>query len=209
MKGKTAEGLFRSEQEKSDLRSQLQVVQSSFQLQSEKLKLASEQEKSNLRLEVQALQSSFDAKLQLKFDQWKQANEKDIRTDAAKRSRAVNIGKVSERFAPFFDQFRYNPDDAHFIGMPVDFIIFDGLHEGSLRQIVFLEVKTGAANLTPRQRNIQSAVHHKLVNFAVLRIPASAESVAIAESKVVSQYRPALKKVVIRFDPKLGQYVTN
>jgi predicted Holliday junction resolvase-like endonuclease len=123
-----------------------------------------------LKSEFRALQSSFDSKLLLQFEQWKQAREIEIRRDAIERSRAVTIGKVTEHVAPFIPEFKYNPKDARFIGSPLDFVVFDGLDEGVLRKIVFVEVKTGSSKLNTHERNIQRAVQQKLVEFAVLRI---------------------------------------
>jgi len=34
-----------------------------------------------------------------------------------------------------------NPKDARFLGTPLDFIVFDGLDEGEVRRIVFVEVR--------------------------------------------------------------------
>lgn len=82
----------------------------------------------------------------------------DIRRDAVARSKDVITGKVVEHLAPYFDAFPYNPKDARFLGSPVDFVVFDGLDEGGLRHVVFVEVKTGASALTPRERSIRDAV---------------------------------------------------
>jgi predicted Holliday junction resolvase-like endonuclease len=99
-----------------------------------------------------------------------QTREKEIRRDTLDRSRAVTIGKVAEHLAPIIPEFSYNLKDARFIGTPVDFIVFDGLDEGNLRRIILAEVKTGAANLTDRERKIQNAVLKKLIEFQVFRI---------------------------------------
>jgi predicted Holliday junction resolvase-like endonuclease len=124
----------------------------------------------SLKSELRALQSSFESRLQLQFEQWRQTREVQIHKDAVERSRLVTIGEVTEHVAPFFPQFHYNPKDARFIGSPLDLVVFDGLDEGVLRKIVFVEVKTGSANLNAHERSIQKAIQEKLVEFAVLRI---------------------------------------
>ena len=123
-----------------------------------------------LKSEMQALRSSFESRLQLQFEQWRQTREVQVRNDAVERSRLVTIGNLTEHVAPFFSQFHYNPKDARFIGSPLDLLVFDGLDEGVLRKIVFVDVKTGAANLNPHERSIQKAIQEKLVEFAILRI---------------------------------------
>src|SRR5438094_3791570 len=74
--------------------------------------------------------------------------ENDIakaRQDSISRSRSVVSGKVQEHLAPLFPAFlnQFNPRDARFLGTPLDFIVFDGLDDGDVRHVVFVEVKTG------------------------------------------------------------------
>ncbi|MFN0088421.1 MAG: Holliday junction resolvase-like protein [Blastocatellia bacterium] len=93
--------------------------------------------------------------------EWKQAQERLIRDDAIQRSQSVTLGKITEHLVPHLPNFNYNPKDARFIGSPIDFIIFDGLSdedEGQIREIVFIEIKTGASSLTRRERLVREAV---------------------------------------------------
>jgi len=92
------------------------------------------------------------------LQKWKIENEVLIRQDAINRSRAVIIGKVTEHLIPFLTTFPYNPKDVRFVGSPVDLIVFDGLDEGLLRQIILIEVKTGTSTLTTRQRQIRDII---------------------------------------------------
>ena len=59
--------------------------------------------------------------------------------------RAGILFEVQEHLAPLFPAFlsQFNPKDARFLGTPLDFIVFDGLDEGEVRRVVFVEVKTG------------------------------------------------------------------
>ncbi len=100
--------------------------------------------------------ATTDAKLRL--NQWILDNEKRIREDAIFKSQAVTMGKVTEHFVPFLPEFEYNPQDARFIGSPIDFVVFDGLSEGDLRQVVFVEIKTGTSSLNKRERFIRDAI---------------------------------------------------
>jgi predicted Holliday junction resolvase-like endonuclease len=79
------------------------------------------------------------------------------------------MGKVTEHFIPFLPEFDYNPQDARFIGSPVDFVVFDGLSEGDLRQVVFMEVKSGKAALSTRERWIRDAVREGRVLWQQVR----------------------------------------
>jgi predicted Holliday junction resolvase-like endonuclease len=88
----------------------------------------------------------------------------------------VIAGKVHEQLVPYLPAFAYNPKDVRFLGSPVDLIVFDGLADGDLKRIVFLEVKTGRANLTVRERAVREVVRTRRVEWIELRIPAEASS---------------------------------
>lgn len=96
----------------------------------------------------------------IRFAFWKRDFSKDIRRQSIAQSQATIMGKVTEHLAPFLPDFPYNPKDARFIGSPIDLIVFDGLEDGQLRRIVFVEVKAGkSAGLTARERVIQNAIN--------------------------------------------------
>lgn len=104
------------------------------------------------------------------LQQWKIENELTIRQDAIVRSQAVIMGKVTEHLAPYMPNFPFNPKDVRFVGSPIDFIVFDGADDECIREIVFLEVKTGNSSLNPRQRKIRDAVLAGRVVWRELRI---------------------------------------
>lgn len=95
---------------------------------------------------------------------------RDIRRHAVSQSRAVTRGQVFEQFAAYFPDFEFSPKDAQFIGKPVDFVVFDGLDEGELRRIVFVEIKTGDAALSVRERRIRDAIRRGAVEWRELRL---------------------------------------
>ena len=96
-----------------------------------------------------------------------------MRTEGALQSRAIVRGQIYEQLVPYLPGFRFNPKDAQFLGRPVDFIVFDGLDEGDLRRIVFVEVKTGGAKLTTRERLVRNAIREGNVEWAEIRADAS------------------------------------
>ncbi|MEX2157484.1 MAG: Holliday junction resolvase-like protein [Gemmatimonadales bacterium] len=101
---------------------------------------------------------------------WKGRYTAAIRQDAVQRSLAVTAGKVHEQLIPYLPEFGYNPKDARFLGSPVDLVVFDGLAEGQVRRVVFLEVKTGGAPLTSRERQLRDVVEAREVAWAELRV---------------------------------------
>jgi predicted Holliday junction resolvase-like endonuclease len=106
----------------------------------------------------------------LYFLVWKLRYSAAIREDAVQRSLAVTAGKVHEQLVPYLPEFGFNPKDARFLGSPVDLVVFDGLATGDVRRIVFLEVKTGAAQLTTRERQIRDVIEAREVVWAELRL---------------------------------------
>jgi predicted Holliday junction resolvase-like endonuclease len=104
------------------------------------------------------------------FKSWQTETEANIRADAIKRSSAVVSGKVVEHLVPYFGVFPYNPQDARFLGAPVDIVVFDGLSEGELRQIIFIEVKTNTSTLSTRERRVRDVIQARNVTWQELRI---------------------------------------
>ena len=106
----------------------------------------------------------------LYFLVWKLRYSATIRDDAVQRSLAVTAGKVYEQLVPYLPEFGFNPKDARFLGSPVDLIVFDGMSVGDVRRVVFLEVKTGGAALTTRERQVRAVIEAREVAWAELRL---------------------------------------
>lgn len=101
---------------------------------------------------------------------WKARYTTVIREDAVQRSQAVTAGKVYEQLVPYLPAFPFNPKDVRFLGSPVDLVIFDGLAEGRLRRIVFVEVKTGSAGLTTRERCVRDTIQAGEIEWTEMRV---------------------------------------
>lgn len=135
-------------------------------LRIEQMSLAQEEAREQLeawkRLELEATKQDqveiARREARIEFDHWKAAFTKETRVEAIQKSQAVVAGKVAEHFMPYLPEFPYNPKDARFLGTPIDFVVFDGLDQGEVRKVVFVEVKTGAANLNERERQVREAV---------------------------------------------------
>ncbi|SLM18137.1 Holliday junction resolvase-like protein (modular protein) [uncultured spirochete] len=92
------------------------------------------------------------------------------RKDAVERSRSALSGQVSEQIAPWLPDFPTSPADARFIGKPVDFVSFCGADEGMVREIVFIEVKTGRSSLSTVERSVRDAIVQGHVRWVEYRI---------------------------------------
>jgi len=81
-----------------------------------------------------------------------------------KKSSEVRLGQISENLAPFLKDFKYNPKKTHFLGNPIDYIIFEE------DKIVLLEIKSGESKLSDSQKNIKRLIQEGKVEFDQMRI---------------------------------------
>jgi predicted Holliday junction resolvase-like endonuclease len=91
------------------------------------------------------------------------------RSDAVGRSRSVILGELYETIAPLMPGFRYAPRDMVFLGKGVDYLVFDGLSEGHLREIVFLELKTGKSKQNFNEKAIEQCLQRGSVRYELER----------------------------------------
>ena len=81
-------------------------------------------------------------------------------------AKAINLGFLLERLAPTLDDFTFNKNDCRSIFDPIDYVIFEGLNKKQrVDKIVFVDIKTGGARLTSKQRKIKQVVEEKKVEF--------------------------------------------
>ncbi|MEX2017137.1 MAG: Holliday junction resolvase-like protein [Candidatus Pacearchaeota archaeon] len=92
------------------------------------------------------------------------------RKDAVERSRAVLGGQFSEQIAPFLPGFPYLPTECRFMGKPVDLIVFKGLDEKKIDEVVFVEVKTGKSKTSLVEKSLKEAVEKKKVRWEEYRV---------------------------------------
>jgi predicted Holliday junction resolvase-like endonuclease len=105
--------------------------------------------------------------------------ERDIqkaREESVKGSRSTVNGKIQEQLVPIFPEFfsQFNPGDARFLGGPIDYVILDGLDEGVVDRVVFVEVKTSRGRLSSSEYRVRDAIEAGRVEFQILRLPAAA-----------------------------------
>ena len=78
----------------------------------------------------------------------------------------VDRGLIAEQFAPFtkkFDELGWDLQEFKFLGRPVDGVQFQD------DEVIIVEFKTGAAQLTPRQKNIKRLIAEGKVRFEEIR----------------------------------------
>jgi predicted Holliday junction resolvase-like endonuclease len=89
--------------------------------------------------------------------------------------RAVIKGQIAEQLFPLSISCAYFPSDMKFMGMPIDYIIFDGYTdtkdgEGEIREVIFADIKTGNASLTKTQRSIKKAIEEGRVRWETIHL---------------------------------------
>jgi predicted Holliday junction resolvase-like endonuclease len=86
---------------------------------------------------------------------------------AEKTTKAVNIGKNLERALPIIRDFKWVVPDSKFLGDPIDLIVFNGLSNGKVNSLSFVEVKSGKAKLNDHQKSIRDAIEGHKVSYKV------------------------------------------
>ena len=102
--------------------------------------------------------------------QWKERIP-EIMEDAIKQSRAVLGGQFSEQLAPYLPDFPYKPTEVRFLGKPVDFLVFKGMDEKEIQEVVFVEVKSAKSGLNQQERKLRDVIKEKKVSWEEYRIP--------------------------------------
>ncbi len=92
------------------------------------------------------------------------------REDAVKRSRASLTGQFSEQISPYFPNFPYSPTEARFIGKPIDFVIFKGADANEIKEVIFLEIKSGNSQLSKQEKNLKETILKGKVKWDEYRV---------------------------------------
>jgi predicted Holliday junction resolvase-like endonuclease len=116
---------------------------------------------------IVGLRTGFRQGTRQERHEWEAHRLEEIVRGRLKQSRAVLGGLVSEQMAPLLPGFPFDPGDCRFVGKPVDFIVFKGMNEKNIVEVVFLEVKSGAAtSLNDQEKKLRDAVRAGRVRWA-------------------------------------------
>ena len=81
-------------------------------------------------------------------------------------------------------------------------LVFDGMDAGEYQRVVFVEVKTGKASLSTRERGVRDAIEAGHVEYQLLRLPESLESVPAPDV-------PDVPPLPLSHDPVAGELCPN
>ena len=97
-------------------------------------------------------------------------HEKCLRQDAVKRSRVSILGKVWEQIEPSLKNFPFQPEDAKFVGAPIDYIVFEGMGEKNIKKVHFVEIKSGNSKLNKQEKTLKDVIQKKKVYWREVRV---------------------------------------
>lgn len=123
-----------------------------------------------MRLARYRAESAYVEILRQKEVEWGEGEELRRKTAIA-RSRQIIGGNFSEQLAPYLPDFPYDPTEARFIGKPIDFLVFQGLSQGEIQEVVFVEVKSGSSKMNRNEASLKTAIDEKRVRFVEYRVP--------------------------------------
>lgn len=94
------------------------------------------------------------------------ARRKNIPATSKLVAKATNMGLMLERLAPSFKSFRFAKNDCRSVFDPLDYVIFEGLSmRGLVSKIFFVDIKSGNARLSAKQREIKDIITRKKVSW--------------------------------------------
>lgn len=92
--------------------------------------------------------------------------EKNRQLLSQKKSSETRLGQISEHLVPFLEKCQHDPKNMHFLGNPIDYVVFD-FDQGA---ITFLEVKSGNSKPSKRQKTVKNIIKSGRVYYEEIRI---------------------------------------
>ena len=124
---------------------------------------------------IGVIYASYITRLYFKIKEKHALEIKEARKDSVKRSRTVINAGITESLAPILPGFPYNGRDCRHFGSPFDYICIDGMSQNrdsggeiEINEIVFIDIKTGSAVLTPVQKAIKKTIEDGRVKWITL-----------------------------------------
>ncbi|MBN1645643.1 hypothetical protein JW868_01235 [Candidatus Woesearchaeota archaeon] len=104
--------------------------------------------------------------------EWRLTKLESIVKDRVKQSRSVIGGQFSEQLAPYLPDFPYSPSEVRFLGKPIDFLVFKGLDDKEIEEVVFVEIKSGRTKqLSTVERRLRDVINAKKVKWEKYEVP--------------------------------------
>lgn len=92
--------------------------------------------------------------------------EKNRSILSQKKYSETRLGQITEHLVPFLENCSHEPKNMHFLGNPIDYVIFD-FDQGT---ITFLEVKSGNSKPSRRQKTVKHIIKQGRVYYEEIRV---------------------------------------
>lgn len=96
--------------------------------------------------------------------------EKEKLQEKAREKGRKQAQRIVKTIDPIFTPRKLNPDDAKVIFHPVDYIVFNGMKENSLKNLVLLDRETKASEHRELQRSIEKVIEKGNYEWQTLRV---------------------------------------
>ena len=110
-----------------------------------------------------------DEKIDIKVNEFAE-KERDIKAKAVKRGRSKVLKTVLNSMDDYFSKMNYNPYDIKPILHPIDFVIYEGMNEKKMNDVVFLSKKTRNPYINKLHMSISEIINKELYDFKIARI---------------------------------------
>lgn len=120
---------------------------------------------------------SFEAKMQALDEKTQKFEEKEqmLRDEAAARGSRKLQSVICKAMEPCLSRLKLNPYDIKLVTHPIDFVVFDGLKDEKLDDVMFLSKKTINAQLNAVRREVRKAVENGAYDWKVARVDIDGE----------------------------------
>ncbi len=189
---------------KADWEKKIAILEKDYEIKLEKGNSLLEKIKEENKTHLEKLGKEWQVKYIQDIEELKKLfknSEQIIRTKSVSSSRRSLVGKFIERFIPFLKKLPYEPSDMHFLGQPVDYIVFQGLHEDKIEKVIFVEVKTGQSKLTKREKSLKETIEKKRVGWKEINIDTADEH---TPDKEMENEETSIKDLYEKIDEKVS-----
>jgi len=106
----------------------------------------------------------------LRLEEKLEKKEEGLREKAREKGRIL-AQKAVRKVDPIFHPRRLNPDDSKVIFHPIDYIVFNGMKDGSsMKNIVLLDRETKEGNHRAIQKSLERVVEKESYEWQTLRV---------------------------------------
>jgi len=101
--------------------------------------------------------------------------KKDEMQEKAREKGRQEAGKQVKKVDRVFSPRRLNPDDAKVLFHPIDYVVFNGMKNNEIKNLLLLDRQTKSANHRRLQSSIEKTIDRSNVEWVTLRVEANGE----------------------------------